>query len=63
MDRQNLVANLWDDIGGQKGSWISNQIVVLSSAFSIKISQYSSRKDQKQGVRTPREVRKCLQKS
>ena len=31
--------------------------VVLSSAFSIKISQFSSRKDEKQGLRTPREVR------
>ena len=31
--------------------------MVLSSAFSVKISQFSSRKDQKQGVRTPREVR------
>ena len=31
--------------------------MVLSSAFSAKISQFSSRKDQKQGVTTPREVR------
>ena len=40
--------------------------MVLSSAFSIKISQFSSRKDQKQGVRTPREVRvssKIIEKS
>ena len=69
MDRENLVANLWDDIWGQKGSWISNKIMVLSSAFSVKISQFSSRKDQKQGVRTPKEVcvfknhRKKLQKN
>ena len=33
---KNLVANLWDDIWGQKGSWISNKIMVLSSAFSVK---------------------------
>ena len=66
MDRENLVANLWNDIWGQKGSWISNKIMVLSSAFSVKISQFSSRKDQKQGVRTPREVRvssKIIEKS
>ena len=66
MDRENLVANLWNDIWGQKGSWISNKIVVLSCAFSIKISQFSSRKDQKQGVRTPRGVRvssKIIEKS
>ena len=40
--------------------------MVLSSAFSAKISQFSSRKDQKQGVRTPREVRvssKIIEKS
>ena len=40
--------------------------MVLSSAFSIKISQFSSRKDQKQGVRTSREVRvssKIIEKS
>ena len=40
--------------------------MVLSSAFSVKISQCSSRKDQKQGVRTPREVRvssKIIEKS